>query len=101
MKNCKWMALLVSVCMLATMLFAPAMAEVADGTYTATAKGMFDGLPVEVTMKDGAIENIVVTEYQETAPGWPAIEKLPAALVEAQSIAVDSITGATRTSEGI
>ena len=101
MKNCKWMALLVSVCMLATMLFAPAMAEVADGTYTATAKGMFDGLTVEVTMKDGAIENIVVTEYQETAPGWPAIEKLPAAMVEAQSIAVDSITGATRTSEGI
>lgn len=101
MKNMKWVALLVSLCMLVTAVFAPAMAEVADGTYTATAKGMFDGLTVEVTMKDGKIEDIKVTEHSETSPGWPAIEKLPGDIVAAQSIAVDDVSGATRSSEGI
>ena len=42
-----------------------------------------------------------MTAYNETAPGWPALEKMPAAILEAQSLAVDTVSGATRTSEGI
>ena len=98
----KLLALVLSLCMLATMFVAPAMAEgMKPGTYTATAKGMFDGLTVEVTVSENAIEKIEVTAHQETAPGWPALEKIPAAIVEAQSIAVDAVAGATLTSKAI
>lgn len=82
-------------------LLSLAGAETKDGTYTKTVKGMFDGMKVEVVIADGKIDSIKVLEHQETAPGWPAIDKIPAAIIKAQSIAVDAIAGATRTSEGI
>lgn len=98
----KLLAFALSLCMLATMLAVPAMAEgMKPGTYTGVAKGMFDGLTVEVTVSETAIEKIEVTAYQETAPGWPALEKIPEAIIEAQSIAVDAVAGATMTSEGV
>ena len=101
MRKQKWVAFAACVCMLATML-TPAMAEsMKPGTYAATAKGMYDGLTVEVTVTENAIEKIEVTAHEETAPGWPALEKVPAAIVEAQSIAVDGVSGATMTSGGI
>ena len=46
---------------LTLMLAAPAMAEgMKAGTYTETVKGMFDGLVVEVTLTDSAIESVVI-----------------------------------------
>lgn len=87
---------------LTLMLAAPAMAEgMKAGTYTETVKGMFDGLVVEVTLTDSAIESVVIKEHNETSPGYPALEKLPGMIVEAQSIAVDGISGATMTSNGV
>ncbi len=71
------------------------------GTYTGVAKGMYDGVTVEVTVSETAIEDIKVTEHQETAPGFPAIDKIPQQIVDAQSIEVDAISGATMTSNGI
>ena len=98
----KLLAFALSLCKLATMLAVPAMAEgMKPGTYTGVAKGMFDGLTVEVTVSETAIEKIEVTAYQETAPGWPALEKIPEAIIAAQSIAVDAVAGATMTSEGV
>lgn len=96
--------LAVTLCMaLMAALFMPcAMAEgMKPGTYTATAKGMFDGLTVEVTVSETAIEKIEVTAHNETAPGWPALEKMPEAIVNAQSIAVDGVSGATMSSSGV
>lgn len=87
---------------LTLMLAVPAMAEgMKAGTYTETVKGMFDGLVVEVTLTDSAIESVVIKEHNETSPGYPALEKLPGMIVEAQSIAVDGISGATMTSNGV
>lgn len=98
----KLLVIAMCVCMLATMLAVPAMAEgMKPGTYTAAAKGMFDGLTVEVTVSETAIEKIEVVSHNETAPGWPALEKIPEAIVEAQSIAVDSVSGATMSSAGV
>lgn len=79
------------------MLFTVASAE----TYTESVRGMYDGLVVDVTLNEGTIENVEVKEYNETSPGWPAIEKLPGMIVEAQSIGIDGIAGATMTSNGI
>ena len=98
----KLLVCVLCLCMVATLFAAPAMAAgMKPGTYTATAKGMYDGLTVEVTVSEDAIEAIEVVAYQETAPGWPALEKVPAAIIEAQSTAVDGVSGATMTSNGI
>lgn len=77
-----------------------ALAQTA-GTYTQTVKGMFDGLTVEVKLSDSAIEDVKVTAHNETDTGLAALEKIPAAIVEAQSVAVDTLAGATMTSKGI
>ena len=98
MKNFKLFALVLCLVMLVS---SAAMADMTPGTYTGVATGMFDGLTVEVTVSATAIEDIKVTSHNETAPGWPALEKLPAAIVAAQSIAVDAVSGATRSSEGV
>jgi fumarate reductase flavoprotein subunit len=71
------------------------------GIYTKTVKGMYEGLTVEVTVTEEKIETVKVTEHVETAPGWPALEKIPTAIVENQTVGVDTLAGATRTSEGI
>ncbi len=83
---------------------APATAEHAlkDGSYTVKAKG-YDTAPeydVTTTIEGGKIKEINVGENQETEGiGATALEKLPGAVVEAQSLAVDVVTGATVTSE--
>ncbi|MCR5526340.1 MAG: flavocytochrome c [Lachnospiraceae bacterium] len=71
-------------------------------TGTGTAQGRNGDVTVEVTADADAIYSITVTEQQETEGiGTPAIEQLPGAIVEGQSLQVDSIAGATLTSEAI
>ncbi|MBQ7785273.1 MAG: FAD-dependent oxidoreductase [Clostridia bacterium] len=96
----KKMAMLL--CMALLCISALAAADMTPGTYTGTAKGMMEGLTVSVTVNAAQIEDIVVTAHGET-PGIsdPAIEQIPAAILEAQSLEVDNISGATMTSEGI
>ncbi|MBR0081014.1 MAG: flavocytochrome c [Synergistaceae bacterium] len=89
----KFLALLLLVLAFAL----PASAE----TYVETVKGMFDGLKVEVTLTNGKIEGVKVLEHHETDTGIPAIDLLPKQIVEAQSIGIDGISGATMTSNGI
>ena len=73
-----------------------------SGTYEETVKGMHDGLVVEVKLSEKKIESVKVLSHSET-PGVSdvALEKMPAKIVEEQSISVDTITGATYTSNGI
>jgi fumarate reductase flavoprotein subunit len=72
------------------------------GTYKQSATGMRAGLVVEVTLSAGKIESVKVVSSNET-PGIsePAIENIPARVVAAQSLAVDTVSGATMTSKGI
>lgn len=72
------------------------------GTYTVTVKGHNGPLTVEVTFSEEAITEVKLTEHVET-PGVadPALEQIPAAIVEYQSTAVDTIAGATVTSKAI
>ena len=93
MKNFKLFALVLCLVMLVS---SAAMADMTPGTYTGVATGMFDGLTVEVTVSATAIEDIKVTSHNETAPGWPALEKLPAAIVAAQSIAASRCSTTAR-----
>ncbi len=72
------------------------------GTYTGSAPGKNGDVTVEVTLSSDAITEVKVTDHAETAGiADPAIEEVPAAIVEAQSLSVDTVSGATITSQAI
>jgi len=99
----RFVSLTLCLCMMATMFVAPAYAAgFTAGTYSAAAKGMNGDVAVEVTFAEDAIADVKVVSHSET-PGLsdPAIAGMPAAIVEAQSLAVDTVTGATITSKAI
>lgn len=72
------------------------------GTYEAEAQGMMGMVKVAVTVSESAIEKVEVIEQNETAGiADPALANVPAAIVEQQSLAVDTASGATVTSKAI
>lgn len=80
---------------------APAGAYTA-GTYTGTADGNNGPVTVEVTVSDTAITKVEVTEQAETESiATPALERIPQAIVDNQSLGIDAVTGATNTSNAI
>ena len=81
-------------------LAVPAMAEgYTAGTYTASADGNNGPVTVEGDFDENAITAVRVTEHAETAGICETpIERIPAAIVENQSLAVDTIAGAANTS---
>ncbi|NLC31894.1 MAG: FMN-binding protein [Clostridiales bacterium] len=76
--------------------------QFADGTYEGEGTGFGGPIRVSVTFLDGLVTEILVLEHSET-PGIsdPAIEQIPAAMIEVQSTDVDVVAGATYTSEGL
>lgn len=80
---------------------APA-SEWKDGSYTVTADGYAKAFPVTVTIKDGHISAIDADSNDETPQyGGAAIEELIPAMTDAQTYDVDSISGATITSDAL
>ena len=101
MKRC--ISLLLTVCLLATMAAVPALAEA--GTYTGVGAGKNGegSIEVSVTLDDaGVITDVEVTKNGDDAGiSDPAVEGVPAAIVAANSLAVDAVAGATLTSNGV
>ena len=98
----KLMALAIAVAMLAAMCVGAGLAE--DGRVVAQGVGQgIDGdVVVQVEADANRIYDVKVLEQNETPGiGTVAVEKLPGAIVEANSIAVDGIAGATVTSAAI
>ncbi len=90
----------VLACLMPLMALADAMP--ADGVYEGSANGMGGAVKVTVTVSGGKITAVEVGEHNETAGiSDPAIEQIPAKIVEAQSTDVDAVAGATVTSEAI
>lgn len=72
------------------------------GTYLEVTTGMYDGLNVEVVLGAETINDVIIKKHKETIGiADAALVDLPKAIVESQSIDIDTISGATRTSEGI
>lgn len=95
----KIVALLLAVLMLTASFGAFAMT---DGTYEGTGKGLMGDIKVAVEVAGNAIVSVTVLEQNETpAIAAPALEQIPAAIVENQSLVVDVVAGATFTSNGI
>jgi fumarate reductase flavoprotein subunit len=90
---------LASAAMMSAAVFG---ASYTPGTYEASAAGRNGDVKVEVTFTEDAIESVNVTEHAETdGIGTTAVETLPGAIVDNQSLGVDVVAGATITSEAI
>ncbi|WP_172642069.1 FAD-binding protein [Desulfitobacterium hafniense] len=79
---------------------------VADGTYSGQAPGFgWTGmLKADVTFKNNVITDIKIVEEQETYTGeifYTVLDKYIPRILEAQSLAVDGISGATLSSNGV
>ena len=72
------------------------------GTYTASAQGNNGPVELSVTFSQDAITEIAIGKHGETTGiSDGAFEKIPAAIIENQSLGVDTISGATYTSQAI
>ncbi len=78
-------------------------AKYADGVYTGTADGFGSDLTVEVEITDGLIDSINIISHNEVGEQFygPAMNQIPDAIIESQSVLVDCVSGATYTSIGI
>lgn len=72
------------------------------GTYAGEAEGHGGILKTEVTVTDNEINKIVITEHGET-PGVSdgAIQEMPERIISEQSLNVDIVSGATKTSNAV
>lgn len=72
------------------------------GTYFGEGDGMGGKVKVSVKVDENKILEVFVLENAETQGiGDAAIDKIPAKIVEGQTLAVDAVTGATMTSNAI
>lgn len=74
----------------------------ADGVYEGVSTGFGGEITASVTIKDGVIADVAVVGDSETEGlGSVAVEKIPGRVVEAQTLNVDGISGATISSEAV
>ncbi len=97
MKDSKLLACLLCLAMLLTACVG-ASAEVYEGSSI----GMQGTVTVAMTVEDGVIKNVELTECHETANiAGVAMERLPQLMVEHQTTTLDAVTGATLASNAI
>ncbi|MFA5576877.1 MAG: FMN-binding protein [Tissierellaceae bacterium] len=81
---------------------APEAPTYTDGVYEGTGEGKNGEITVSVEVKDGKIASVDILSHDETdGISDPAREQVPASIVEKNSTEVDTVSGATLTSEGI
>ncbi len=79
-----------------------AKAGYTPGTYSASGQGKFAPVNVDVTFTENAIAEVKIVKHEESKYiSDTALETIPAAIVEHQSLDIDTITGATLTSMAI
>ena len=67
-----------------------------------TGNGKNGTIEVAVTMENSNIKEIVILNHKETLEvAADALRKIPERIINSKSILVDSVTGATATSDGI
>ena len=99
----KIVSLILMVIMVMTCSMTAAFADGYNaGTYEGVGTGNNGDVKVTVTFSENQIVTVDVSEHSET-PGVsdPAIERIPADIVAQQSLSVDTVSGATNTSNAI
>ena len=99
----KRMALMLASAMLmAANPFALAENAGVSGTFEGTSQGFHGPVTVEVTLENGAIQDVTVKEANETyGVSDYSLSETPKRIVEAQSWNVDALTGATFSSNAV
>ncbi|HHT73171.1 MAG TPA: FMN-binding protein [Firmicutes bacterium] len=76
-------------------------ASMRDGVFTGRAQGFNGEMVIAVTIADGSITAVEVVSHNDTPfIADPALETLTNAVVQSQSAEVDTVSGATYTSQG-
>ena len=93
---------LVFALAVSTLMAGPVAAAMADGTYTGVGQGKNGDVTVELQVTGGKLAAVRVVKHVET-PGISdaAMTQFPQRVVDAQSLNVDAVSGATLTSDGI
>mgnify|MGYP002539063827 CR=1 FL=1 len=99
----KWMAMAAALALVgAAVPHGFAENVYTPGTYAAQAKGFGGVVSVSVTFDEKGMTDVQVEAPDETSGiGSVAAEKLPAAILNAQSAQVDTVSGATFTSKAV
>ena len=93
--------LILAVLLIAAMLAGSTSLAYADSA-TATAQGLEETVTVTLTLEDGIITAVdAQTDKEDLTIGRQALEKLPTAMVEQNTVKVDAISGATSTSNAV
>ena len=81
---------------LSLMILGAVTAAAEPAVYTGTARGMQGDVVVNVTIDDGKITAIEYEQYPETENiTYVARDRIPAQIIEHQTLSVDTVTGAT------
>ena len=88
--------------LLAAAVFAGCGVSAFADSATSTAQGLEETVTVTVTMEDGVITAVEAsTDKEDVTIGRQALEQLPTAMVEANTVNVDAVSGATSTSNAV
>lgn len=89
---------IICLVMVLAMLCSAAMAE----TFEGVGKGFASEIKVAATVEGGKLTAVEVLSHGETAGiSDPAFAKIPAAIIENQTVAVDTVAGCTFSSNGL
>lgn len=92
---------IISLILSLVMLLSLAVSVTAE-TFEGESKGFGGVLKVAVTIEEGKLTKIEVLESHETAGiSDPAFAKVPEAIIEHQTVAVDTVTGCTLSSKAL
>lgn len=98
----KHIAILLILVLVATALVGCGGSKYKDGTYEGEAQGAHGPVKVSVEVKDGKIADVEVAEHEENMDhAEPALEQIPGAIVDKNSTDIDTVSGATVTSNAI
>ncbi|MBR1821667.1 MAG: FAD-dependent oxidoreductase [Clostridia bacterium] len=92
----KKVAVILLALVMALSMFSVSVAEGVSGTFEGESSGFHGPVKVEVTLEDGAITDVTVTEAAETVGVSDySLSEMPKRIVEHQTWNVDATTGAT------
>lgn len=92
-----------AVLLVLSLLFAGAVQakELVSGSFEGVGKGRGGEIKIELVLENSKIKEIKLLSHNET-PGFDkALEELPKAMIEKNSLAVDAFSGSTMSSDGI